>query len=110
MKEPRQDTQAISATMAGGVMALPRRAAAWVMPCAQPDLPPGSQVDMARVAVGKVAPSPRPSSIRAASRVHRPPTRPVSTVATDQIRPHTIRVRRAPKRSPNQPPSTWHTR
>ena len=80
------------------------------MPCAQPDLPPGSQVDMARVAVGKVAPSPRPSSTRTANRVHKPSTSPVSMVAADQIRPQTIRVRRAPKRSPNQPPITWQTK
>ncbi len=108
--EPRQDTNATSATTAGGVMALPRRDAAWVMPCAQPDLPPGSQVDMARVAVGNVAPSPKPSSIRAATRVQSPPTSPVMMVATDQISPQAIRVRRAPNLSPNQPPITWQIR
>ena len=109
-KEPRQDTQPIKMTTAGGVMALPRRAAAWVMPCAQPDLPPGNQLDIARVAVGKVAPSPNPSNMRAATSVYSPPTSPVRMVATDQMAPHTIKVRRAPNRSPNQPPITWHTK
>lgn len=90
--------------------ALPSRAAEWVMPCAQPLLPPGNQELMARVAVGKVAPSPRPSSTRASSNDHSPPTKPVRIVAPAQTRPQTVNVRRAPKRSPNQPPITWQTR
>src|SRR5437764_3458271 len=102
--EPRQLIAAISATTTGGVIALPSRAAAWVMPCAQPDLPPGSQLDIARVAVGNVAPSPSPSSTRTANIDHSPPTSPVSIVATAQVRPQTISVRRAPNLSPNQPP------
>ena len=110
MNDPRQDTAEISNTTKGGVTALPSRAAAWVMPCAHPDLPPGSQDDMARVAVGKVAPSPSPSIARTSSSDHNPPTNPVRIVATAQISPQTVRVRRAPNRSPNQPPITWHAR
>ena len=40
---------------------------------------------MARVAAGKVAPSPRPSSTRATSIDTRPPAKPVRTVAPPQI-------------------------
>ncbi len=108
--DPRQETSEISITTKGGVTVLPSRLAAWVMPCAEPDLPPGSQDDMARVAVGKVAPSPRPSSIRTRISDHSPLTSPVSIVAAAQTSPHTVSVRRAPNRSPNQPPATWHAR
>ena len=36
MNDPRQDTTAIKAAISGGVMALPIRAAEWVMPWAKP--------------------------------------------------------------------------
>ena len=65
---------------------------------------------IARVAVGKVAPSPKPSATRAVNSVTRPVTKPVMMVAPAQIRPHQNRVRRGPKRSPTQPPITWNSR
>src|ERR1700739_215638 len=55
-KEPRQDTDWISSAIKGGVAALPIRAKEWVIPCAKAQFRSGVQVDMARVAVGKVAP------------------------------------------------------
>ena len=68
--------------MIGGVIAFPSRANECVMPWANPQFRSGVQTDMARVAVGKVAPSPMPSISRAANRLARPPTRPVAAVAT----------------------------
>src|ERR1700692_2918797 len=89
-KEPRQVTKAIRVTTKGGVMALPMRALAWVMPCAKPAFSPGSQDAIARVATGKVAPSPRPSSTRAAINVAKLPTMPVKiAAAADQSPPCT---------------------
>src|SRR5579883_1984867 len=66
-KEPRQDTNWINSAIKGGVTALPIRAKEWVMPCAKAQLRSGVHVDMARVAVGNVAPSPMPSEIGRAS-------------------------------------------
>ena len=109
-KEPRQLTYTINATTSGGVIALPRRAQAWVIPCAQPALPPGSHVAIAFVASGKVAPSPKPSSTRIRTREDNPPTNPISMVAPAQTAPQIARVHRAPNRSPNQPPMTWNNR
>ena len=91
----------------GGATALPSRAKACVMPCAKPRLPGAVQFCMARVAVGKVAPSPKPRSTRARNRLMRPPTIPVRIVAEAQIRPQTRSVRLAPNLSPTDPPMTW---
>jgi hypothetical protein len=77
------------------------------MPCAKPRQPARVQLDMARVAVGKVAPSPRPSAMRARMRPQNPLASPVKSVALDQTRPQTPSVRRGPKRSPIQPPMIW---
>ena len=77
------------------------------MPCAKPRLPGAVQFCMARVAVGKVAPSPKPSSTRARNRLIKPPTIPVRIVAIAQIKPQASRVRRAPNLSPTEPPITW---
>src|ERR1700682_5014783 len=65
MNDPRQEKAIISQVTRGGVTALPMRANAWVIPCAKPRFPGAVQFDMARVAVGNVAPSPRPSKTRA---------------------------------------------
>ncbi len=108
--EPRHPTQATSRNTSGGVIALPSRAQAWVMPCAQPDLPPGSQVDIAFVASGNVAPSPSPSSTRITSSDPNPPTAPVSIVANAHTAPQIVSVHRAPNRSPSHPPATWNSR
>jgi len=43
---------------------------------------------MARVAVGKVAPSPKPSATRAMNKVSRLFTKPVMMVEAAQIMPH----------------------
>ena len=77
------------------------------MPWAKPRLPGAVQFCIARVAVGKVAPSPKPSSTRARNRLISPPTRPVRIVAEAQIMPQTRSVRRAPNLSPTEPPMTW---
>ena len=74
--DPRQLISVISQATSGGVRALPRRALECVIPCANPRLPSGVQSDMARVAVGNVAPSPNPSITRAKSIPPRlPPSR-----------------------------------
>src|SRR5258708_6241874 len=85
MNEPRQVSQNISAAIKGGVSALPSRAEAWVIPCAKPRLTAGVQYCIARVAVGKVAPSPKPSATRAMNSVSRLFTKPVMMVAAAQI-------------------------
>src|SRR6202011_3117584 len=110
MNEPRQVSQAINAAIKGGVMAFPSRAQAWASPCAKPRLLAGVQYCIARVAVGKVAPSPKPSATRAANSVNRLVTKPVAMVAAAQISPHQNRVLRGPKRSPTQPPITWNSK
>src|SRR5437867_10420062 len=58
--DPRHDTSAISVAISHGVSEFPRREDAWVMPWAKPRLDFAVQKDMARVAVGNVAPSPNP--------------------------------------------------
>ncbi|MNL50181.1 hypothetical protein D3C87_1731760 [compost metagenome] len=100
----------MTAIIAAGARALPRRAKAWVMPWANPRFSLGTQRDMAAVAAGKVAPSPSPSSTRAMISETKPPARPVNTVAPAQISPHTTSVRLAPNRSLTQPPMIWKTR
>ena len=78
------------------------------MPCAKPQLASGVQIAMARVAVGKAAPSPIPSASRAANNEASPPTAPVVAVAAQTISPQTPRVARAPNVSPSQPPTSWN--
>src|SRR5277367_380865 len=90
---PRHDTSETSKAIKGGVTALPIRADEWVMPCAKPQLRSGTHTAIARVAVGKVAPSPIPSASRAANRLASPPTAPVAAVAAQTIRPETNSVR-----------------
>jgi hypothetical protein len=110
MNEPRQVSHAINAAIKGGVMAFPSRANACVSPWAKPLLLAGVQYCMARVAVGKVAPSPKPSAMRAMNKVSRLFTKPVMMVEAAQIMPHQNKVLRGPKRSPTQPPITWNSR
>jgi hypothetical protein len=64
------------------------------------------QFDSARVAAGKVAPSPMPSTRRTANKDPSPRTAAVMTVVIDQASPQTVSVRRAPNRSANQPPTS----
>jgi len=68
-----------------------------VSPCAKPRLVAGVQYCIARVAVGNVAPSPKPSAKRARNSVARLPTKPVAIVAAAQIMPHQNSVLRGPK-------------
>ena len=107
---PRQVSQRISSATTGGVTALPSRAKEWVRPCAKPRRFAGVQYCIARVAVGNVAPSPKPSAKRATNSAARPLTKPVEMVAAAQIMPHQNSVLRGPKRSPTQPPITWNSR
>src|SRR5262249_43159385 len=109
MNDPRHDTSAIKAAISGGVMALPIRAAEWVMPWANPQLRSGIHTVMARVAVGNVAPSPTPSARRAANRLASPPTTPVAAVATHTMRAQTHSVKRGPNLSPKYPPISWNS-
>lgn len=97
----------MSAAKSGGVIALPKRAKAWVMPCAQPRFVAGVQDASARVAVGNAAPSPKPSRMRAAKSEAKPLTPPIRTVAADQSVPQMTSVQRAPRKSPSHPPAIW---
>src|ERR1700733_13175494 len=90
-KEPRQVTKAINQTIRGGVTALPSRAQEWVMPWAKARLPGGVQSLMARVAAGKVAPSPKPSMTRAKIIIARLVNSPASEGAKAQITPEVVR-------------------
>src|SRR5271166_6534655 len=107
-KENRQENQVMSRATIGADVPAPSRPAAWVMPTAVPRA--GSEVhfDSARVAAGKVAPSPMPSTKRTAKSDHNPVTAPVAMVVSDHTTPQTVSVRRAPKRSANQPPTNWN--
>src|ERR1700733_7908902 len=104
MNEPRQLMSVIRAATSGGVTVLPNREQACVIPWAQPRLTGAVQLDMARVAVGNVAPSPNPRKNRPTSNLTKPPTKPVATVAPAQTTAQTANVRRAPNRSLSQPP------
>src|SRR6516162_7994062 len=64
IKEPRHVSDMMSAATIGGAAALPKRAEEWVMPWAKPRLSGFVHDCIARVAVGNVAPSPKPSSTR----------------------------------------------
>ena len=93
-----------SATI-GAAAPAPRRPAAWVIPTAVPRDASEVHFDSARVAAGNVAPSPMPSTRRTANSEASPVTAPVTIVVIDHTNPQTVSVRRAPKRSPNQPPT-----
>jgi hypothetical protein len=58
-------TRFISVTISAGVSALPSRENAWVMPWANPRRCDSTQYCMALVAVGSVAPTPKPRRMRA---------------------------------------------
>jgi hypothetical protein len=107
-KEPRQDTNARSAVTRGGVNALPIRAAACTMPCAKPQFPAGVQLAMARVAVGKAAPSPKPTARRIAMSDARPPAAPVKAVETATMIQQAVKTSQAPNLSATQPPMSWN--
>ena len=107
--EPRHDTTKINEAINGGVSALPIRDAEWVMPWAKPHRVAGSQVAIARVAVGNAAPSPKPSARRTRNREVSPPTAPVSAVDMQTISAEAPSVRRGPSLSPSQPPISWKT-
>src|SRR5262249_33252346 len=103
-KELLQEVASISQVTRGGVTALPIRAAACVIPCANPRFVTGTQLDMALVAVGKVAPSPSPSKILAKTREISPSAKPERMVAPAQMKEQIVSVRLGPKRSPTHPP------
>src|SRR5690242_712013 len=102
--EPRQDVHTSSPAIIGGVKAFPSRAKECVIPCAEPQRASGSQLVIARVAVGKAAPSPNPSARRNAKREAKPLARLVSTVAAATIAQQAANVNLAPQRSPIHPP------
>ena len=106
--ERRQDNQVIRKATIGAAAPAPSRPAAWVMPTAEPRDAVEVQLDNARVAAGKVAPSPMPSTKRTAKSDASPPTAPVAIVVIDHASPQTVSVRRAPKRSAIQPPTSWN--
>src|ERR1019366_5747818 len=110
MNEARQEYARMSNATSHGVSELPRREKACVMPCAKPRFSLGVQYDMARVAVGKVAPAPKPRMTRATNRLTMPCTRPVATVAPAQMMPHTVSALRGPNLSATHPPITWKSR
>lgn len=103
----RHDSQVINAATIGGVTALPSRENECVKPCTTPRRSRGNQWVIARAWAGSVAPSPMPSSRRAANSSPRLCTNPVAKVDTTQISPQPISVMRAPNRSAIQPPPIW---
>src|ERR1700740_1136366 len=105
-KETRQENQAIRRATIGADAPAPRRPAACVIPTATPREASEVQLDNARVAAGKVAPSPMPSTRRTENSEASPPTAPVTIVVIDQVSPQTARVRLAPKRSASHPPTS----
>src|SRR5207245_4611100 len=80
MNDPRHEMAAISDATSHGVIEFPSRENACVKPCAKPRRSFDTQYDMARVAVGKVAPSPNPRMPRATHSALRPCNRPVPVV------------------------------
>src|SRR5260370_4977033 len=74
--ERRQDNHVIRKATIGAAAPAPSRPAAWVMPTAEPRDAVEVQLDNARVAAGKVAPSPMPSTNRTAKSEASPPTAP----------------------------------
>src|SRR6266436_10397501 len=110
IKEPRHVTDAINHATMGGVRALPSLALACVIPCPKPRFFSGSQSLIARVAVGKVAPSPNPRSKRAQTRAAKPLALPVNSVAAPQMTAEAVNAIRAPQRSLTQPPTILNIR
>ena len=108
--EPRQPTSAMMATTMMGVSELPRRENEWVMPCAKPRRRVSTQCCMARVAVGSVAPTPKPISTRQRKSEVSPVARPVRMVAPAQTRPEMKSVLRGPNLSAVRPPMIWNSR
>jgi hypothetical protein len=106
MNEKRQENQVIRKATIGAAAPAPTRPAAWVIPSAVPRDASEVQLEIARVAAGKVAPSPMPSANRTANSEPSPRTAPVAIVVIDHANPHIVSVRRAPKRSANQPPTS----
>ncbi len=88
---------------------MPSRAKECVTPWAKPRLPAGVQLCIARVAVGNVAPSPKPSATRKNISDTRPVASPVNAVANAQMAPQMSSVLRGPSRSPTHPPITWNS-
>src|SRR5580658_2210736 len=81
--ENRQENQIIRNATIGAEAPAPRRPAAWLRPTARPRDASGVQLDNARLAAGKVAPSPMPSTKRAATNDASPVTAPVAMVVID---------------------------
>src|SRR5271166_4635554 len=104
--ENRQENQVIRRATIGAAVPAPARPAAWVAPIAVPRASIGIHFESARVAAGKVAPSPMPRTRRTPNSDLSPVTVPVAIVVIDHTRPQTVSVRRAPKRSANQPPTS----
>src|SRR5271169_4115997 len=102
--ENLQENQVISKATIGAAVPAPARPAAWVAPIAVPRASTGIHFESARVAAGKVAPSPMPRTRRTANSDLSPVTAPVAMVVIDHASPQTAKVRRAPKRSANHPP------
>src|ERR1700676_3432139 len=104
--ENRQENQVIRKATIGADIPAPRRPAEWVMPTAVPRAASEVHFDSALVAAGSVAPSPMPRTKRTANSDASPVTAPVAIVVSDHVSPQTVSVRRAPKRSANQPPTS----
>src|ERR1035438_5576434 len=85
-KELRHETNPSSRDIRGRVSALPMRPKEWVMPCPKPQLRAGVQLDMARVAVGKAAPSLKPRPRRSKNNETNPPVAPVNIVQRSEER------------------------
>src|SRR5215471_13209639 len=103
---PRQVANINRPIINGGVKALPIRANEWTIPCAKPHFSFGVQLAIARVAVGKVAPSPNPNASLQKNKEVRPPTAPVKTVEPTTMAQQTASVRLGPNLSPIQPPKS----
>ena len=101
--EKRQENQVIRKATIGAAVPAPRRPG--VAPIAVPRFLIGIHFETARVAAGNVAPSPMPSTRRTPNSETSPVTAPVAMVVSDHTKPQTVSVRRAPKRSANQPPT-----
>src|SRR5579863_7232864 len=105
---PRQVENSSNPAMIGGVTALPIRAKECTIPCANPQLPCGVQLAIARVAVGKPAPSPNPSASRNRISDAIPVTAPVSAVDIPTSAQQIASVSLGPSQSPIQPPINWN--
>src|ERR1700726_3137665 len=96
-KEKRQENQVIRKATIGADGPGPRRPGAGGRPTGGRAARGEVHFDSARVAAGNVAPSPIPSTQRTANNDASPVTAPVAIVVSDQVRPHTVSVRRGPK-------------